>query len=526
MHVLRLAVAVSACGWLACVAARAQDLGKVQFPSDCRSASKVASGVALLHSFQYQQAQSLFAEAAGGERGCAIAYWGQALALYHQLWDFPQAAKLEEGRGYLAKADQARSASPRERAYIAAAKVFFRAGELSHLERVQAYSDALDALRQRYPEDVEAAAFYGLSLVALAESDQDHGRQTALRKRALALLEPLLRANSGNPGLAHYVIHAADTPGLARDGLEAARSYARIAPDSSHALHMPSHIFVRLGLWQEAIASNVAASDSAARAAEKHLAEAHYQTHAMDFLNYSYLQAGEEGKAREVAQAASGVPHASGESRAELASRLAARTALELHRWKEASELPVPEVKLVDRESAHRARLLGKARLGDAAGARAELEKLKEIRAAADRELADEGYPVDKETHATSAEAWVLYVEGRHEEALRALREAAERQEASGVDSLAIPAREQLADLLLELKRPSEAAREYSAALGNSPNRFDSLLGLARASREAGDAAAADAWYGKLLELAGPAGDRPELAEAREAVHKSQRAGR
>jgi Tfp pilus assembly protein PilF len=507
--------------------ARAQDLGKVVFPSDCSAAaaSSVTGGIALLHSFQYQQAKSAFEDAAKGDPQCAIAYWGQALSLYHALWDFPQPAKLKEGRGYLAGAGKARSASPRERAYLEAAKVFFRDdAKLSHLERVRGYSTALAALREKYPEDVEAAAFYGLSLVALAENDRDHDQQTALRKQALALLDPLFRSNPANPGLAHYMIHAADTPELAPAGLEAARSYAKIAPDSSHAIHMPSHIFVRLGLWRESIASNIAASDAAARAAGKHLAEAHYQTHAMDFLNYSYLQNGEEAKAREVVRAAGQVAHASEESRAELASRLAARTALELHRWKEAAELPVPEVKLVDREAAHHARLVGKARLGDAPGARAELDKLREIWAAEQRQQREEGYPVEKEKRLTAAEVWILFAEGKHDQAVREMRAVAERQEASGVDSLAIPVREQLGDMLLERKRPSDAAREYSTALDHSPNRFDSLLGLARSFQMAGDAAASGAWYAKLIELAGSAGDRPELGEAREAVRRSETA--
>src|SRR5262249_915979 len=259
--------------------------------------------------------------------------------------------------------------------------------------------------------DVEAAAFYGLSLVAAAESEEDHERQSALRKQALALLEPLFRANPANPGLPHYMIHAADTPELAPEGLTPPRRYAKIAPASSHAIHMPSHIFVRLGLWQESIASNVAASDSAARAAEQHLAEAHYQTHAMDFLNYSYLQSGEEGKAREVVRVSAGVAHASEASRAELASRLGARTALELHRWKEAAGLAVPEGKLADQQAARHARLVGKARLGDARGARAELAKLQKIRAEEERRLASEGYPVDKKKHPSAVEAWILFAE-------------------------------------------------------------------------------------------------------------------
>ena len=506
----------------------AQDasLGNVNFPSSCNASAQslVTTGVALLHSFQFQQAKQTFQDAAKSDAQCAIAYWGQTMSLYHQLWDFPQEDTLREGREYLAKSEKATSASPRERAYIAAAEVFYRDdSNLKHLQRVQDYSGALAKLHRSFPDDVEGAAFYGLSLIAIAMNDDDHDHQTAKRRQAIALLDPLFRAHPENPGLAHYLIHAADTPEFAAQGLEAARRYAKIAPDSSHAIHMPSHIFVRLGLWRESVASNIAAIDSGARAAEKHLAEAHYQAHAMDFLNYSYLQNGQEAKAREVIASAQNIVHGGEDEKAELASWLSSRTARELHRWKEAAELPIPKIKLVEQDSAYGARIVGKAHLGDVAGARMDLEKLQEVWAAQKKQLAEEGYPAAKEDHLGAGEIWLLFAEGKRDHALEEMRAAADREDAARPDSLAIPFREQLGDILLELKRPSEAAIEYKTALKNSPNRFNSLYGVARSLELAGDAVGANGYYAKLVQLSS-GGDRPELAEARMAISKRESA--
>ncbi|HUI74193.1 MAG TPA: hypothetical protein VLX32_04575, partial [Candidatus Acidoferrum sp.] len=274
-------------------------LGTVNFPTSCSAEAQplITTGVAFLHSFQYMQANETFADAAKKDPKCAMAHWGQALAVYHQLWDFPQPDTIAEGRKHIEEAQKIGAPTDRERAYIAAATAFFQDNsKLTHLERVQAYSSAMAKLHEQFPTDVEGAAFYALSLVSLAYEDEPN--DLAHRKAAIAILQPLLQTNPDHPGVAHYMIHATDTPELAPLGLEAARRYAKIAPDSSHAIHMPSHIFVRLGLWQESIASNIAATASGRRAAEKHEAEYHYQTHAMDFLNYSYLQAGEEAKAR------------------------------------------------------------------------------------------------------------------------------------------------------------------------------------------------------------------------------------
>jgi hypothetical protein len=498
-------------------------LGSVNFPSSCAPQAQpvIVKGVALLHSFQYQQAEQTFAGAAAQDPTCAMAYWGQALSLYHQLWEFPSEEKLKKGREELAKAEGLAPASGREREYIGAAQSLFNAdASLSHEARIQAYSAAMARLHADFPGDAEAAEFYALTLVALADADID---ATANRDKAIGILEPILRANPQNPGVAHYLIHATDTPELAPKGLEAARAYARIAPDSSHALHMPSHIFVRLGLWQEAIDSNLAAAASAAAATEMHLSDAHYQTHALDFLQYAYLQSGQEAAARRLVEEVKAVHGLDAEHAADEENLFACRAAAELHRWKEAAQLPVPQVRPEWKDTVYKVRAIGAARAGDLVGAKANFDKLTEAIVAREAVQKKEGYkvPAGESVDSRVVRAWILQAEGKPEEAVNTMRAAAERQEAEGVDSLAIPVREMLADMLLELHRPVEALAEYRAALKISPNRFDGLYGAALSARQVGNTQAAESYFAQLVKISAPAADRPELREARDLVARA-----
>jgi len=492
----------------------------VHFSTSCSADAQpvVVKGVALLHSFQYQQADQVFADAFAKDPHCAIALWGRAMTVYHQLWGFPSAKELAEAREDLARAGELQPLTKREREYIAAAKAFFDADDsLTHKAHVHAYSAAMAALHARFPDDAEAAEFYALSLVALAEDDVE---PAANREKAIAILAPILRANPLNPGAAHYMIHATDTSDLAPQGLEAARAYAQIAPDSSHALHMPSHIFVRLGLWQEAIDSNIAAAASAARATDMHLSDAHYQTHAMDFLQYAYLQSGQESAARRVAAEVRNVQGLSPEHLADEETRFACRDALELHRWKEAADLSVPAIRLAWQDTVYKVRAIGAARSGNIPAAKADYEKLTEAIAAREAQQKKEGYPIPEGESLDSrvTRAWILFAEGKSEEALEVMRAAAERQEARDVDSVGVPVREMLSDMLLDLHRPAEALAEYKVSLKLLPNRFNSLDGAARAGRLAGNARDAHHYLGQLVKIAKtwPAADRPELREARE----------
>jgi len=287
------------------------------------------------------------------------------------------------------------------------------------------------------------------------------------RERAIAILKPLLEQYPDHPGIAHYLIHAADRPELAAQGLQAARRYAAIAPDSSHALHMPSHIFVRLGLWQDSIKSNIAANASGAHAAEMHMAEAHYQTHAMDFLSYSYLQSGQEAKAREVIEHTDHIVGATGGSKARDRDYLSARTALELHRWKEAAELPLPADHKDWDDTTVWARAIGAARSGDVTAAESAVKDLTVLVDDRGKRARKEGYSTSAEKPAdlAEAEAWLAFAKGKSDEALAELRAAADHQDKNGGESVGIPAREMLADMLLEVKRPVDALAEYKTAL-------------------------------------------------------------
>ncbi len=501
-------------------AAPPDQLGRVSFPTSCAADVQptIEKGVALLHSFQYKESEQTFTDAAAHDAKCAIAHWGKAMALYHQLWDFPNDKTLKEGHKDIETAKKLHPANPREQGFISAAAAFFqKKSKMSHTDRTKAYSTVLERLYRENPGDVEFGSFYALSLVSLSYEDQ--GNEIADRQKAISILEPLLQQHPDQPGVAHYMIHATDRPEFAAQGLDAARRYAAIAPDSSHALHMPSHIFVRLGLWQESITSNIAASASAAHAAEMRLAESHYQTHAMDFLSYSYLQSGQEAKAREVIEHTDHVVGANEESKAEHHAYFAARTALELHRWKEAAALPIPATRKDWLDTVYWARAIGAARSGDIVGAEASVKELAQLVVERDKRARKEGYSVsnEKATDLREAEAWLAFAKGKSDEAIVELRAAAAHQDKGGGESVSVPAREMLADMLVELKRPAEAIAEYKTALKNSPNRFDSLYGAMRAAASINTPemhAAAESYLTQFMNCCGFGGDRPEIKEA------------
>lgn len=504
----------------------AASLGTVDFPSSCTPAAQktVQLGVAFLHSFQYQQVEQTFTATTKQDPHCAIAYWGKAMGLYHQLWDFPAAATLHEGLQDVQQAQKTGAGTDRERAYIAAAAAFYKDNpKLSHVERRRAYSQAMAELHRKFPNDNEGAAFYALSLVALAgEGDNE----MANRKQAIAILQPLFHKLPDNPGIAHYLIHATDTSQLASQGLEAARAYAKIAPDSSHALHMPSHIFVRLGLWQECINSNLAAAAAAAQATRAHLADADYQFHAMDFLDYAYLQSGELGKAKSVVENLKSVPGAGADQIADHEAMFLARNALESHQWKEAAALAVPKVKLLWQDTTYFARAVGAARSGNVAAARQDLDTLKKIVAARTAHNKEMGYSghAGEALDQMEAEAWLALAEGKTETALQGMDNAVKREEEEGVSYDRIPAREMQADMLLQLKRPSEALTAYKAALRDSPRRFDSLYGAAHAAELAGNTAEAREYYATLVQNCAGTADRVELQTAKNYLAKQQTA--
>jgi tetratricopeptide (TPR) repeat protein len=495
-------------------------LGKVDFPTSCSAQIQpiFEKAVALMHSFQYQEAQQTFDEAASREPNCAMVHWGKAMVLHEQLWTLPDKKALNTAHKECQIAGKLHPATPKEQGFIAAAAAYYRKGShVSYTDRTRAYSAELAKLHERLPDDVEVGSFYALSLLGLAEEDVDSLEN---QKTAVAILQPLLEKYPDHPGVAHYLIHAADRPELAAQGLDAARRYAAIAPDSPHALHMPSHIFVRLGLWQDSITSNIASEASAGRLAAEHKAESHYQTHAMDFLNYSYVQSGQEAKAREVIAHMDHVVGADSGTKTEHRLYLQGRTALDLHRWKEAAALQDPSLRADQLDTVRWARAIGAARIGDVATAEAAVSSLADSVAERERRARKSGYTVPKEkaTDLAEAEAWLAFANGKTEDALQELHQAAERQERNGGEAVGIPAREMLADMLLELKRPREALAEYRTVLKNAPNRFDALLGAARAAHAIGNSDESQTLYAKLAEECPPGADRPELTEARTAI--------
>lgn len=506
--------------------AQGERLGNVNFPVSCTPDAQKTfnTGLALLHNFQYQEAEQAFSQAAQQDPNCAMAYWGKAMSLYHQLWDWPSDETLKEGHADTSQAMKIRAKTEQERMYVVAAGVFFQDNpSLSKASRIKAYSDWMGRIFTKYPDDVNAGAFYALSLITLQGKKAD---QDANREQAIGILDKLMAVAPDNPGVLHYLIHASDTPELAPQGLEAARRYAKIAPDSSHALHMPSHIFVRLGLWQEAIDSNIAAEAAAAQATQTGKADATYQFHAMDFLNYAYLQSGQAAKAQEIVNELKSVPGGSADDVARNTAWLTARDALELHDWKTAAALPVTEGKSQGQDSIYLVRAIGAARIGDETGAAQDVAKLNtDVSADQNSKLGNARspsmYSAPSNIANIEAEAWLDYAQGKHEEAVRLMCSAAKQEDAEGVDSLTMPAREMLGDMLLEAKRPSEALVEYKTALKESPNRFDSLYGAAQAAQLAGNATEARGYLARLVKACSPDADRPELQEAREEVARN-----
>jgi tetratricopeptide (TPR) repeat protein len=493
--------------------------GKVSFPTSCASRvqSQIEEGVALLHSFQYREARSTFAEVSKQDPHCAMAYWGKAMSLYQQLWGWPGARAFAKGHEDIETADKLTALTPRERAYIDVARLFYHAlPDGGQDARMEAFSEGWERVYREFPKDTDAGAFYGLSLVALAEAGVD---EAANRKKAIAVLDPLFRAAPNNPGPAHYLVHAADTPDLAPQGLDAALRYASIAPDSAHALHMPSHIFVRLGLWRESIKSNRASAKAAAEAAQIGFADIRYQVHAMDFLHYCYLQAGDKAAADEVTEDLENVVGAGAEQITNYQADFRARAALELHRWKDAESL-APAGQPRSQENTYWVRAIGAARNGKTTQALRDLQKLEEVVAALHEKSNDmatsmnDMAPSSNEdaTHVQEALAWIAFAQGKVDEAVRTLRAAADHEK---VQSLSMPAREMLADMLLLSKRAPEALYQYELALRESPNRFDSLYGAAHAAESADRPEATRKYFTQLLAASIPSADRPELHEAK-----------
>jgi hypothetical protein len=497
-----------------------EKLGTVSFPTSCAPAvqSQFERGVALLYSFEYEVANAQFQDVAKKDPRCAMAYWGRAMTLYHQLWNRPSEADLAQGAQLLAKARSLNPPTARERDYVQALSVFYsHTDTLNHTQRADAYSKAMQGVYERNSNDHEAAIFYALSLLA-SGPDQDPNLTNA--KAAVAILNKLYAEQPNHPGIAHYIIHSCDNPAMASLALPAAREYASIAPSSPHAVHMPSHIFARLGLWQDDINSNLAAIRVAdGMAAHHHVM--HHKVHSMDFLEYAYMQIGDDASAKAmIAEVAAIRPdQMDSEFQDYLQERQAegpAKFALERRQWKEALALQPaadapPEVQLIT----YWGRAVAAGHLHDAAAAQDALKHYDELLEATRK--SPRSYIADglKNEHQL-VQAWAAYAAGNSADALRLLRAVADNQDKVGKGETALPAREMLADMLLDLRRPQDALTEYEISLRTDPNRFNGLYGAAQAATQLQQKDKAGTYYTQLLKnCEGIHSDRPELAQAK-----------
>ena len=500
--------------------------GKVYFPISCQSQVQAAfnKGVAQLDNFQYEQSERTFVEVAKQDPHCAMAYWGQAMSLYHQLWEWPDASTIKKGRQLVQKAERSGTKSAREGEYIQAAEAYYQDDlKLDDEARAVAYSHVMASLHAHYPQDGEGAAFYALSLIAIRTPDKTE--EMAHRKQAIAILDKLFVEEPDNPGVAHYLIHAADTPVLAPLGLKAARRYAKIAPGSTHALHMPSHIFTDLGLWQESIDSNIASAAAAEHATTSGEYNAWgHQEHAMTFLIYAYLQSGQNAGARHVILDLKKVLGSNARAIRDDEALFQAEYDTENHDWKQAAALTVPPKMYSDDEGQlDLARAVGAARSGNVTAAKDGLQELLKAQAATKSNKGTTGMGSSSsglKMDQLVAEAWLADAEGNSDQALTKMQDAARMEDGTawkeGQGGVQIPPREMLADLLMELHQPAKAFTEYQTVLKQSPNRFDSLYGAAQAAQAAGNTAAAHQYFAELVRICGPHADRPELRQARE----------
>jgi tetratricopeptide (TPR) repeat protein len=511
-----------------------EKLGRVNFPVACTTQARrqFNRAVAWLHSFEYEEAEKVFTEVAVTDPQCGMAHWGIAMSNYHPIWAPPGVAELKKGLSAIEKAKSVGARTERERDYIAAIEVFYKDSDtVDHRTRAFAYSEAMERLYRRYPSDREAGVFYALTLIAKGMMAGD--KSYANEKRAAQILNRVLAREPRHPGVAHYLIHSYDYPALALLALPAARSYAKIAPASAHAQHMPSHIFTRLGLWQEAIRSNLDAKASAKAYAVRNRMPGVWdeQLHAMDYLAYAYLQSAQDKQAWAVLDELYKIRKAEPENFkvAYAFTAIPARYALERRRWDEAAELTMRQGPLGTfpwqrfrwaEPQIHSARAVGAARAGNTASARQEVEKLAAIRQALTEIKGDYDWAKQVEIERQVASAWLAYAEGKHEESLRLMSAAAELDDAIEKHPVTpgsvLPAREQLGELLLELRRPLEALQSFEASLRSAPNRFNGLYGAARAAKLAADQKRAETYYGKLVALCRQADSiRPEIEEAK-----------
>ena len=511
-----------------------EQLGEVNFPVSCSAASQKQfnRATALLHSFWYSEAEKAYSAIAVDEPACVMAHWGVAMSLYHPVWAPTSTAELQKGWTAVEKAKSLPAKTDRERDYIVAIETFFNdSAKHDHRTRALAYEKAMERVYLNYPKDQEVAIFYALALLGTAlNTDKTYANQ----KKAANILNKILPEAPNHPGVVHYLIHSFDYPQLAELALPAARRYAKVAPSSPHALHMPSHIFTRLGLWQESIQSNLASAE----AARNFVARAHPgygsfdQLHALDYLVYAYLQGAEDRKAMEILEQVNALDKVDSEviAAAYAFAAIPPRYALERRQWSEAAKLKVHPISFpwyqfrYAEAITYFARAVGAARSGNPAAARKDVEKLASIQKSL-AEANDMYWATQVEIERRSAAAWLAHAEKKNEEGLKLMISAADLEDSTEKHPVTpgpiMPARELLGDMLIELNQPEQALREFEVSLRTSPNRFNGLYGAARAAELSGDRQKARTYYANIATLCEYADDiRPELRKARKFLAK------
>ncbi|HEX2332664.1 MAG TPA: hypothetical protein VHI32_05775 [Burkholderiales bacterium] len=486
----------------------AEKLGDVHFPTSCGAEPqpRFDRAIALMHNFAFPLSNKAFSEILTTHPDCAIAYWALAFGVRgNPLVGAPAPAAMKAGAAHIEKAKAAGAKTPRERDFIAALDHFYKDWQTtSHRDRTLAYEKAMEALYQRYPEDPEAAVFYALALneaIMVLPADKTYTRHI----KAARICERVLEKHREHPGALHYLVHSYDFPALAEKGKAAADQYGATAPSSAHALHMPSHIYSMLGLWEDSIKSNLLAV-SAAKG----------YVHAIDFMVYAHLQMGQDRKALRLLETSRELQKAAGpiEQRTPTAAALTvhtghaaipARYAIERGAWKEAAALDVHVSSPAADAITHFTRAMGHLRLKDAKSARAEIERLAALRDEL-KKSDDEYWTEQVEIQRLAASAWLALLEGRRGEAVNLMRAAADREDASekhvAMENRLWPMRELLGEMLLELGEPAAALKEFETSLHEARNRLRGYYGAARAAEMARNRAKAADYYGRLVTLA------------------------
>ncbi|HEX7900766.1 MAG TPA: hypothetical protein VF950_23610 [Planctomycetota bacterium] len=503
--------------------------GTVRFPVTCAPevAEDFQTATALLHSFFYEEARRRYLDIAQRDPNCAMAWWGVAMTWYHPLWAPPTPDEMAKGAEAVAKAKKIGGKTDRERGFIDAIDAFFNTeekpapaevvaqschGPRAFSARAVCFRQGLEKMRTRFPNDLEVEAFYALSLVGTAPpTDKLYQKQL----EATAILEPLYVKHPDHPGVAHYIIHAYDYPTLASRGLSAARRYADIAPWVPHALHMPSHIYTRLGLWKDSIQSNQASAVAARNYGRMRYGGAATmdELHAMDYLVFAYLQTGQEPLAKEIVDQVEKIARFNEENfaAAYAVGAIPARWTLERRKWAEAADLKIWHAELLRRfpfaeSHIQFARAVGGARSGRPEVARQAVARMEQLKEGL-KDPKFQWWVNQVEIQRLAASGWLARAEGKDADAESLLRSSADLEDQSGTHPVTpgqiLPAREQLGDLLLELRRPADALAEYERSLKAFPRRLNSHLGAGRAAEQAGRGDVAKQHYAQAVEMAG-----------------------